>query len=44
VSWADTGPGVSSHKWVTLGAGSYRLWCSLPDHEQQGMHVDLAVQ
>jgi len=44
VSWADTGPGISAHKWVTLSAGTYRLWCSLLDHEQRGMAVDLVVE
>ena len=43
-SWADTGPGTTLRKSVTLGAGRYQLWCSLPDHEQLGMSVDLVVQ
>jgi hypothetical protein len=43
-SWADTDPGTTQRKAVTLGAGRYQLWCSLPDHEQQGMSVDLVVQ
>lgn len=43
-SWADTDPGARDRKSVTLAAGRYQLWCSLPDHEQQGMSVDLVVQ
>jgi hypothetical protein len=43
-SWADTGPGTTLRRSVTLGAGRYQLWCSLPDHEQLGMSVDLVVQ
>jgi plastocyanin len=26
-----------------LPAGKYRLWCSLPEHEEQGMHTTLIV-
>jgi plastocyanin len=26
-----------------LPAGTYRLWCSLPTHEEQGMHTTLLV-
>jgi hypothetical protein len=43
-SWADSDPGTAQRQSVTLGAGRYQLWCSLPDHEQQGMSVDLVVQ
>jgi hypothetical protein len=43
-SWADTDPGTVLRKSVTLGAGQYLLWCSLPDHEAQGMHAQLVVQ
>jgi plastocyanin len=43
-SWADTDPGTTLRKSVTLAAGRYQLWCSLLDHEQQGMSVDLVVQ
>jgi hypothetical protein len=44
VSWADTDPGQILRKSVTLGAGRYQLWCSLLDHEAQGMTVDLVVE
>jgi plastocyanin len=27
----------------TLPAGTYRLWCSLPEHDQMGMHATLTV-
>jgi plastocyanin len=27
-----------------LPAGSYRLWCSLPEHEEKGMHTTLLVE
>jgi hypothetical protein len=27
-----------------LSAGRYRLWCSLPGHEQRGMHAVLSVR
>jgi plastocyanin len=43
-SWTDTDPGTTLRKSVTLAAGRYQLWCSLLDHEQQGMSVDLVVQ
>jgi plastocyanin len=26
-----------------LPAGTYRLWCSLPEHEEKGMHTTLVV-
>jgi plastocyanin len=43
-SWTDTDPGTTQRRSVTLGAGQYLLWCSLPDHEAQGMHAQLVVQ
>jgi hypothetical protein len=43
-SWTDTDPGTTLRKSVTLAAGRYQLWCSLLDHEQRGMSVDLVVQ
>ncbi len=43
-SWTDTGPGERLRKSVTLAAGRYQLWCSLLDHESQGMSADLIVQ
>ena len=27
-----------------LAPGTYRLWCSLPTHEEQGMHTTLIVE
>jgi plastocyanin len=27
-----------------LPAGKYRLWCSLPEHEEGGMHTTLTVE
>jgi plastocyanin len=27
-----------------LGPGTYRLWCSLPEHEEKGMHTTLVVE
>lgn len=27
-----------------LAAGKYRLWCSLPEHDEEGMHATLVVQ
>lgn len=27
-----------------LAAGTYRLWCSLPEHEEKGMHTTLVVE
>jgi plastocyanin len=27
-----------------LPAGKYRLWCSLPEHEEKGMHTTLVVE
>jgi len=27
----------------TLPAGTYRLWCDLPEHDEKGMHAELLV-
>lgn len=27
-----------------LPAGTYRLWCSLPEHEEKGMHTTLVIE
>jgi hypothetical protein len=27
-----------------LPAGKYRLWCSLPEHEERGMYTELVVE
>ncbi len=37
-------PGESRVARLNLPAGSYRLWCSLPQHEEWGMSVDLEVR
>lgn len=29
---------------VDLPAGKYRLWCSLPEHEERGMYTELVVE
>jgi plastocyanin len=37
---------TSEHQSVAhfeLPAGSYKLWCSLPTHEEEGMHTTLVV-
>jgi plastocyanin len=29
---------------LVLPAGAYRLWCSLPEHDEKGMHARLIVE
>jgi hypothetical protein len=36
-------PGTHAAKTVTLAAGTWRLWCSLPGHEAKGMRATLRV-
>jgi hypothetical protein len=43
-TWPEIDPDTYLRKSVTLGAGRYQLWCSLLDHEAQGMTVDLVVE
>jgi len=43
-SWPELDPGTMLRRTVPLGAGDYRLWCSLEDHEAQGMSVQLRVE
>jgi hypothetical protein len=40
----EAGPGESRVGHFDLTPGSYRLWCSLPQHEEWGMSVDLEVR
>lgn len=40
----EAGPGESRVGRFELPAGSYRLWCSLPQHEEWGMSVELEVR
>jgi uncharacterized cupredoxin-like copper-binding protein len=37
-------PGQSESVRLTLAAGTYRLFCSLPGHEQVGMKADITVR
>ncbi len=41
---ADTGPGQQRAATFDLPAGTYRLWCSLPTHDEQGMHATLILE
>jgi hypothetical protein len=43
-SWTDAAPGAVVPRKLTLPAGDYRLWCSLPGHEAAGMSVRLEVR
>ena len=38
------GRAVSESVQLTLAAGSYTLFCSLPGHEQVGMKADITVR
>jgi Copper binding proteins, plastocyanin/azurin family len=38
------GPGQSDSVRLTLGAGVYTLYCSLPTHEEQGMRAEVTVR
>lgn len=40
----EAGPGESRVARFDLSPGDYRLWCSLPPHEEWGMSVDLEVR
>jgi hypothetical protein len=42
--WPDADPGTTMRQGVELGAGDYRLWCSLEGHEALGMSVRLRVE
>ncbi len=38
-----TGSLQRTSKRFSLPAGTYRLWCDLPDHDERGMHATLVV-
>jgi plastocyanin len=40
----ETGPDATHTQQVDLPAGRYRLWCSLPGHEEAGMKATLRVE
>ncbi len=40
----EAGPGEGRIGRFDLSPGTYRLWCSLPQHEEWGMKVDLEVR
>jgi plastocyanin len=42
-TWADLGPGGVKTQSVTLAAGTYKLYCTLPTHEEKGMHAVVTV-
>lgn len=42
-TWDDAGPGDVVSKHVTLPAGTYRLFCTLPQHDEKGMHAVITV-
>jgi len=44
VSAPEVGPGELVQLDARLRAGRYRLWCSLPQHDQRGMHAVLRVR
>jgi plastocyanin len=39
----ETQPGSQASGTVTLPPGQYRLWCSLPEHDENGMHTTITV-
>lgn len=44
VSVAETPSGGLAERNVRLASGRYKLWCSLPGHEQLGMRAKLRVR
>jgi plastocyanin len=42
-TWDDVEPGDAVSKRLTLAAGTYRLFCSLPTHDEKGMHAVISV-
>ena len=42
-TWADLGPGGVQSKNVTLAAGTYKLYCTIPTHDEKGMHAVITV-
>lgn len=43
-SFSDTASGGVSDQAMILRAGTYTMFCSLPEHEQKGMKATLVVQ
>jgi plastocyanin len=43
-TFADTAPKGVVNQTIVLKAGSYKLFCSLPGHEQKGMKATLTVE
>jgi plastocyanin len=43
-SLADTAPGKQRVATFDLPPGTYRLWCSIPTHDEQGMHATLVIE
>lgn len=41
---ANTPPSEQRVTSFELPAGTYRLWCSLPEHDEKGMHTTLLVE
>jgi hypothetical protein len=41
---AETAPGKQTVATFNLPAGTYRLWCSIPTHDEQGMHATLILE
>jgi hypothetical protein len=41
---AETAPGHQRVATFDLPAGTYRLWCSIPTHDEQGMHATLVLE
>ena len=40
----EAGPGESRVGHFDLAPGRYRLWCSLPQHDEWGMNAELEVR
>ena len=41
---SEAGPAEHRSGRFALTPGAYRLWCSLPEHEEKGMHTTLVVE
>lgn len=41
---AETGSQQRTVAHFDLAPGTYRLWCSLPEHDEKGMHTTLVVE
>lgn len=42
--FAETAPDEQSVATFNLPAGAYQLWCSIPTHDEQGMHATLVLE